>query len=72
MTPSFQPQQSEELGSFNNSGYEHRAKWDIGKGLWNLPLWLRKARRQGVWQEFLHGDPERLLCEAVKMKDRLC
>ena len=60
----FQPQQAAELGSF---GIKDRLK-----GLQNLPLQLRKATKaRCVSGVFLHGSPEKPLCEAVKVKPGL-
>lgn len=68
-----QPLQAKSLCSFSNNRYKFKLKWNIGKGLRNLPPWLRKVTEtRHDTGESLRGKPERPLCETVKMKARLC
>jgi hypothetical protein len=63
----FQLQQTEEFVSLGHIGTK-----DTRRGLWTLPLQLRKATEaRHVLGVSLHGGPERPLCGAVKMKPEL-
>jgi hypothetical protein len=58
----FQPQKAAEYGSFNHMVLTLKSK--MRKGLWNLPLLLRKdTEARTVARVSLYGGPERPLCD---------
>lgn len=62
-----------QIGSHHPCGASfHATKETPVKGSWNLPLWLQRAAE--VWHVAvgsLHGGPEKLSCETMKVKPGL-